>query len=111
MPVADIWLIPDFPIPPGDFALSVASDAVHRQLIDQFTPLGKILRRIGPAHEKFVLGPVMAIRLGMRGKGLRHETDFDKRLHAKLQVGIEDFVDDRPIVDRMPGGIFGVRVG
>ena len=111
MPVADVRLIPDFPIPPGDFGFTRTGDAVQSQLIDQFTPLGIILRRIGPAHEKFVLGPVMAIRVRMRGKGLRHEADFDKRLHSSLKIGIEDFVDDVPIVDRMPGRIFRVRIG
>ena len=49
VPVADVRLVPDFPVPALDFALAVPLDRVAHPLVDELAPLVVVLRRIRPA--------------------------------------------------------------
>ena len=53
----------------------------------------------------------MAVWLRLHRQRFGHEADLDQRLHLPFDVGIEDPVDDRPVVDRLAVRIFGVGVG
>ena len=73
-----------------------------------------ILGRIGPAGGE--LDPRRwassgAGRLGPGGKGLGHEADLDVGLEPALHVGVEDAVNDRPVVVGPALGVLGVGVG
>ena len=46
----------------------------------------------------------------MRGERLGHEADLHQRPHLALHVGVEDPVDDRPVVDRLARRVLGVGV-
>ena len=54
---------------------------------------------------------MMLIRLGLDRKRLGHESDLHVRPNAVLKIRVEDAIDDRPVVDRLAIGIFGVSVG
>ena len=84
-------------------------------LVDELAPLRVVLRRIRPAGVDVV---VVVARASSRAdtaaacrQRLRHEADLDERLHLALDVGVEDAIDDRPVVDRPAVRVFGVGVG
>ena len=84
-------------------------------LVDELAPLRVVLRRICPAGVDLVVRqpgpPLVLIRLGLHRQRLRHEADLRVRLHAAREVCVENPIDDRPVVDRLSLGIFGVDVG
>ena len=98
-----------------DFGLAVLLDAVLRPFVDQVAPLLVVLRGVGPAGVDLVVlrgrRPRVLVGLRLHRHRLRHEADLDVRLDAALEIGVEDAVDDRPVVDRLAAGIFGVGVG
>ena len=47
----------------------------------------------------------------MDRKRFRHEADFHEGPGAGLDVGVEDPVDDGPVVDGMAGCVFGISIG
>src|SRR5258708_4261589 len=51
------------------------------------------------------------IRIGLHRESLWHEPDFDERLCAGGQVGVEDSVGDGAIGYGFARSVFGVRVG
>jgi len=110
-PVADVGFVPNLPIPGLDLAAAVTLDGMEHPLAHQLSPAGVVFRRVGPALTVIGRGPVAGVGLRMDRKRLRHEADFDEGPGAGLHVGVEDAVDDGPIIDRVPGGIFGVGVG
>ena len=110
VPVADVGLVPHFPEPVGGLA-AVAIAQVGGVGEDQLRPLSFVLGRVGPAGKDVALGEGVAVGLGMSGKGLRHETDFDQRTHTSGDESIEDAVGDGEIVDGRAVGAFGVDVG
>ena len=83
-------------------------------LIDQLGPLAIVARRIRPTGEDRVVGlfnaPLMTIRLRLHRQSFGHEADLDQRFQLTLDVGVEDSIDDRPVVARTPGDVFGVCV-
>ena len=115
LPVADVGLVPDLPVPLLDFGAAVLLDGVLDPLVDELGPLPVVLRRIGPAGVDVVVGqartPLVLVRLRLDGERLRHEPDLRVGLEAALQVGVEDAVDDRPVVDRLALRVLGVGVG
>ena len=115
LPVADVGLVPDLPVPALHLGAAVLLDAVLDPLVDQLGPLGVVLRRMGPAGVDVVVGqtrtPFVLVGLRLDRQRLRHEPDLHVGLHATLQVGVEDAVDDRPVVDRLALAVLGVGVG
>ncbi len=113
-PVADVGLVPDLPVPLLDLGAAVLLDGVLDPLVDELGPLGVVLRRIGPAGVDVVVGqartPLVLVRLRLDGERLRHEADLRVGLEPALQVGVEDAVDDRPVVDGPALGVLGVGV-
>ena len=114
-PVTDVWLVPGLPIPLEHLVPAVFLHRMFRPLIDKLLPLRPVLRRIGPAGVDFVVfrcrRPVVAVGLGFHRECFGHEADLHVRPHAALQIGIEDAVDDFPIVNRIPLRVLGVGVG
>jgi hypothetical protein len=113
-PVADVGLVPDLPVPLLDFGVAVLLDGVLDPLVDELGPLAVVLRRIGPAGVDVVVGqartPLVLVRLRLGGERLGHETDLRVGLEPALHVGVEDAVDDRPVVDRLALRVLGVGV-
>ena len=114
-PVADIRLVPRLPVPGFHLCAAILLDAVLRPLINKFPPLGVILGRIGPARVDFIIPglgrPFMLIRLGLSGKFPRHEADLNIRPHASLKIGVEDAVNDRPVVNGASLCVFAIGPG
>ncbi len=54
---------------------------------------------------------MMLIRLRLDRDILRHETNLHIRPDATLKIGIENAIENRPIVNRITQWIFVVRVG
>src|SRR6266850_5301715 len=88
---------------------------MFRPFKDQVAPFFVIIGRIGPASKDFVISvtgtPIMLVGVGFGGKSLRHETNFDVRLHVPFLIGVEDFIQNFPIVSRLAGRIFIVSAG
>ena len=114
LPIPDVGLVPDLPIPALDFTLSVSLHRVRHPLGDELAPLVVVLRRMGPTGVDAVVvearPPIVFVRLRLGRQGLRHEADLDERLHLALDVGVDDAIHDRPVVDRPSGRVFGVGV-
>ena len=114
LPVVDVGLVPDLPVPALHLGLAVLQGAVLDPPVDQLGPPGVVLRRMGPAGVDVVVGqtraPLVLVRLRLDGERLGHEADLRVGLEPPLQVGVEDAVHDRPVVDRLPLGVLGVRV-
>ena len=55
--------------------------------------------------------PVVPVRLRLGRQRLGHEADLDERLHLAFEVGVDDAIDDRPVVDRLAVRVLGVGVG
>src|SRR5438477_12266006 len=112
-PVTDVRLIPDLPVPRLHFSAPIFLDAVFRPLVDQLGPLLVIRWRIGPAGENRAVilarAPMMLIRLWFDGKLLRHETDLGVRPHSALQAGVEDAIQNCPVVNGVAGRVFAVN--
>ena len=110
-----VGLVPDFPIPRLDLGAAVAGDAVRDPLVNELGPFGVIFRRIGPAAGDEAVGeagaPGVLVGLGEHREGLRHEADLRERADAAGEVGVEDAVDDGPVVDGLAVGVFSVGVG
>src|SRR5690606_14514760 len=104
LPVADVRLVPGLPPPGLDLLLAVALRAVLRPLVDEIAPARVVLRRIGPTGVDLLVArarlPGMLVWLRLRREILRHEADLDVGPHAVLEIGIEDAIDDREVVDR-----------
>ena len=110
----DVGLIPHLPIPGLDLGAAIARETMRDPLENELVPLRVILRRVGPAGVQLGLHvglPIVLVGLGGRGEGLGHETDLDIGPHALGQVGVEDAVEDRPVIDRAARGVLGVGVG
>ncbi len=115
LPVADVGLVPDLPQPALDLGAPVALDRVTHPLVDQLSPFAVILRRVRPAgpdrRARLVEAEAVLVWLRLDGERLGHEADLDQRLHAALDVAVEDAVKDGPVEARAAGGVFGVGVG
>ena len=111
-PIADVRLVPGFPIPGLDLGAAISLDAVFCPLVNQFLPLGVVLRWIRPPGEDFVVlgrgGPMVLIRLRFDRKVLGHETDLHVRTEAALQISVENPVEDGPVVNRIAVAILGI---
>src|SRR5262245_5356388 len=114
VPVADVGLVPDFPVPALDFTASVFLDRVLDPSRDQIAPPVVVLRRIAPAGIDAVVveprGPVVLVGRRLRRHRFGHEADLDERLHLPFHVGVEDAIDNRPVVDRPAGAVLRIRV-
>src|SRR5262249_24430502 len=68
-PIANVWLVPDFPVPRLDLFAAVSLQTMPHPLTDQLAPLVIVLRRIGPAGKNLVVPrsrrPVVLIGLGL----------------------------------------------
>ena len=53
----------------------------------------------------------MLIRFRVGGEGLGHEADFDIGANAVISIGVEDLIDDRPIVNRIAVFVFTIHIG
>jgi hypothetical protein len=53
----------------------------------------------------------MLIWMGMYRHRLWHEADLDVRLDISSEIGVEDAVNDRPVVYRVSFRVFGISVG
>ena len=91
-----------------------STECLH-PLVDQLAPLVVVPRRMRPPGVDPVVGhaglPVVLVRLRLRRQRLGHEADLHQRLHLALEVRIDDAIDDRPVVDRLPVRVLGVGVG
>src|SRR5262249_54360966 len=114
-PVTDVRLVPDFPIPGLDFSPPVLFQAMLRPGKRQVPPLGVISRWVSPAGENFVVSrprrPMMLVRFRFARERLGHETDLDVGTDAVLQVGVENAVEDGPVIDRFALGVFVIYAG
>src|SRR5271166_2422824 len=103
LPEVDVWFVPHFEIPRGDFVDAVALDQVPGELRDHVVPLGVILRR----------GDVGAIPkcldVRTRSKLVRHETELDKRLDAICQKTVVNLVNVGKVVNRPTVFVFVVN--
>src|SRR5207248_6383476 len=102
-PVADVGLIPDFPVPGLDFSAAILLDAMFGPLEDQLCPLRIVLRRISPACIDLLVTrarrPTMLIRLRLDRQIFWHEANLRIGTHAPSEISIEDTVEDRPVVE------------
>ena len=84
--------------------------------IDQLAPLGVVLRRVGPAGVDLV---VLRRRASTRAGRARASTESACGMKPictygftpRSQIGVEDAIDDGPVVDRVAAGVLGVGVG
>jgi hypothetical protein len=115
LPVADVRLVPQLPVPALDLGAAILFDRVADPLKDQFRPLRVIARRVRPAGENRVVclinRPFVAVRLRFDRERFGHKSDLDQRLHSTFDISVDDAVDDRPIVTWLAGGVFGIGVG
>ena len=114
LPVADVRLVPDLPVPALDFAPgrtfrpSAAPTVTARATSRSPSADGPSRCRCGCSRDP---APVVLVRLRLGRQRFGHEADLDERLHLALDVSVEDAIDDRPVVDRPAGGVFSVGVG
>src|SRR5579872_7294771 len=114
LPIKNIGFIPDFPPPLFHLAGSIPLKTMLRPLVTEFTPFGVVARRKAKAQARvdhFFRGRVVGIILRMDGQRFRHEADLDEWPEVTLVPGVENSVQDGPIVNGFPGGIFGVNAG
>lgn len=116
-PILDAELVPRLPVPRRHLVGTVAINAVPHPCLDELLPLGEILGRVGPALAvvesvgSLLLREVVAVGLGLHGERLGHEADLGVGPHAAGEVGVEDGVEDLPVVDGSPRGVFRIGVG
>jgi hypothetical protein len=110
-----VRFVPDLEIPGLDLGLAVAFDAVAHPLVGQLRPLVVVLGRIAPAAADQVVvearPPGVLVGLGMGRQRLGHEADLDIGPDAVGQIGVEQPVEDRPVIDRPPLGVLGIDIG
>ncbi len=86
-----------------------------RPLVDELGPLLIIFRRIGPTGEDFRIrvgrAPPVLIRIRSRRQVSRHETNLHVRPDTVGPVGIEHFIENCPIVDRIAALVLAIRIG
>ena len=111
MPIVDVRFVPDFPKPLLHFVVAVTFAQMLRQLKSEFGPFRIIFRRIGPSGKHITLRKCVTVRIGMRRKRFRHESELHKRLYAGLVKRVEDAVENRPAIDGLSGRVFRVDVG
>ncbi len=115
VPVTDVRLVPDFPPPCVHFTPAVLRCDMTTDLVNQLAPLCVVRRRVRPAGVDVVVVvaglPEMTVRLRMARERLGHEAELDEGLHLARNVGVDDAIEDRPVVDGVAGGVFGVDVG
>src|SRR5262245_41801793 len=58
LPVADVRLIPKFPVPRLNLGAAISCNRVAHPLVNQLCPFLVIARRIRPAGEDCVIGPL-----------------------------------------------------
>ena len=109
-----VRFVPDLPIPRLDLGAAVAGDAVRDPLVNELGPLRVILRWVGPTAGDETVGeagaPGVLVGLGEDREGLGHKADLGVGADAAGEVGVEDAVDDGPVVDGLAVGVFGVGV-
>src|SRR5262245_47039007 len=92
LPIADVGLIPEFPIPFLHLLPAVALHAMRNPLIHELGPFLIVFRRIGPSCKYIFVGrsrfPVMAIRFRMNGQRFWHKSYFGHGPHASMNVNI-----------------------
>src|SRR5262249_32337300 len=114
LPISNVRLIPQLPIPGADLFFAVTLDRMEYPLPDQLRPLRVILRRIGPAGVNLPIRlagfPVVAIRLRLDGHSFGHKADFDQWPCAGLDVSVEDLIYDLPVINRLARRVFGISV-
>src|SRR5688572_23885715 len=111
-PIPDIRLVPHFPIPRLHFRAAVLFQAMPRPLENQFPPFFVIVRRISPAGVDLLVArarsPVVLIRLRLYREIFGHEADLHVWSYSALQVGVENAVEDGPVVRRLSLRVFPV---
>ena len=109
LPVTDVGFVPQLP-QPARRDVRVPFVRVHRPRADEPRPLRVVGRGIkAPAVEQ--PGAGVAVRGRVRGERLGHESELDERKRAGRGDGVHDPVGQRPVIDRVPGGVLGVDVG
>jgi hypothetical protein len=110
-----VGLVPHLPEPGLDLGAPVARHAVAHPLVDQLRPLAVVGRRVGPAGaDRIVLEarpPFVLVGKGPDREGLGHESDLGVGAHTPGSVGVEDPVQDGPVVHGPPGRVLRVGVG
>src|SRR5262245_31108701 len=86
-----------------------------RPLVDKLRPLLIVIRRIRPAGEDAVVIvarlPIVLVRLRMRRQIFGHEAYLGIGTHAALEIGVEDTIENRPVVRRFAVRILTVGAG
>ena len=98
VPVGDVRLVPDFPVPVGSLC-AVTLAEVRGVGKDQPGPLGPVVGRVAPAGEKGAVWEMVTVGVGMRGECLGHEADLHDGANVRRGERVEDAVGDGPVVD------------
>lgn len=110
-----VGLVPDLEIPGLDLGPAIAFDAVADPLVGQLRPLVVILGWIAPAAADQVVieprPPGVLVGFGMGRQGLGHEADLHIGPDPVGQIGVEQVVEDRPVIDRAALGVLGIDIG
>src|SRR5213593_2468470 len=72
LPVADVRLVPHFPIPARYLLAAVLLDLVPSPSVDQLRPPCVVARRIGPTRPDRTFGKCVLVGLWLRGQSLGH---------------------------------------
>src|SRR5207249_3223412 len=114
-PIPDVRLVPYFPVPGLDLGAPVFLHTMLRPLKDQFRPLRVVFGWVSPACINLIVTgsrcPMVLVRLRLDRKVFRHETNLCVGPDAALKVGVEDAIEDRPVVSRVSTGVLVVGAG
>jgi hypothetical protein len=115
LPVADVGFVPYLPVPLLHLGPPVPLDAVRHPRAHEIGPTHVVLRRIGPSREDRIVSgggrPRMPVRFRSGRQVPRHEADLRIRPHPAFEVGIEDAIENGPVVDRPARSVLLVGVG
>src|SRR5262249_52568368 len=114
-PVTDVRLIPDLPVPGLKLGPAIFFQTMFRPLENELRPFLIVLWRIGPSSiDVFVTRarcPLMLIRLRLDGEVLWHEADLHVWSYAAVEVGVENAIENGPVVNRLPLTVLAVSAG
>jgi hypothetical protein len=89
----------------------LATNGLALPVLNVFRMFGQMSGKRLPVDSDGPGRPLVRVRLGLDRQGLWHEADLNVGLDVPLQVGVEDPVDDGPVVDRLALAVLGVGTG
>jgi hypothetical protein len=109
VPIRDVRFVPELPLPER-FGVGVALLDVRGPRAHERRPRLVVARRIEAAAVERV-GAGVPVRRRLRRESLGHEAELDERKRARIERRVHDPVDQRVVVDGVPGGVLCIDVG